>query len=100
MFYEWMKKFKDSKAVEKELRRRFDLGGYKAYRLSKALEKAQIILVSTMPDYYAVNVFRLRTARALNDALDAAFEMTGKDARVWAIPHGHVTLPIMKVESR
>ncbi len=100
MFYEWMKKFKDSKSVEKELKRRFDLGGYKAYRLSKALEKAQIILVSTMPDYYAVNVFRLRTARALNDALDAAFEMAGKDARVWAIPHGHVTLPIMKAESR
>ena len=100
MFYEWMKKFKNSKAVEKELKRHFDLGGYKAYRLSKALEKAQIILVSTMPDYYAVNVFRLKTARAMNDALEAAFEMAGKDARVWVVPHGHVTLPIMKAESR
>ncbi len=98
MFYEWMVKFKDLKSVEKEIKRHFDLGGFKAYRLSKALEKAQIILVSTMPDYYAVNVFRLRTARALNDALEDAFELAGKDAKVWAIPHGHVTLPIVKTE--
>ncbi len=98
MFYEWMVKFKDLRSVEKEIKKHFDLGGYKAYRLSKALEKAQIILVSTMPDYYAVNVFRLKTARALNDALDDAFELAGKDAKVWAIPHGHVTLPIVKTE--
>jgi nickel-dependent lactate racemase len=97
-FYEWMTVFKDLKAVEKEIRKNFDLGGYKAYRLSRALEKAQIILVSTMPDYYAVNVFRLRTARALNDALEDAFGLAGKDARVWVIPHGHVTLPQMKTE--
>lgn len=96
MFYEWMTKFKELKAVEKEIKRRFDLGGYKAYRLLKALEKAQVILVSTMPDYYAVNVFKLRTARALNDALENAFEIAGKNAKVWAIPHGHVTLPIVK----
>jgi len=96
MFYEWMTKFKELKAVEKEIKRRFDLGGYKAYRLLKALEKAQVILVSTMPDYYAVNVFKLRTARALNDALENAFETAGKNAKVWAIPHGHVTLPIVK----
>lgn len=99
MFYEWMTKFNDLKAVEKEIKRHFDLGGYKAYRLLKALEKAQVILVSTMPDYYAVNVFKLRTARALNDALEAAFELVGKDAKIWAIPHGHETLPMVQAQS-
>jgi nickel-dependent lactate racemase len=52
-----------------------------------------------MPDYYAVNVFRLRTARALNDALEDAFELAGKDAKIWVIPHGHKTLPQMKAAS-
>ncbi len=99
MFCEWMTKFKDLKTVEKEIKRHFDLGGYKAYRLLKALEKAQIILVSTMPDYYAVNVFGLRTARALNDALDNAFELAGKDAKIWVIPHGHVTLPQVRTQT-
>ena len=96
MFYEWMVKFEDLRAVEKEIKRHFDLGGYKAYRLLQALEKAKIILVSTMPDYYAVNVFRLRTARALNDALEDAFEIAGRNTKVWVIPHGHMTLPIVK----
>jgi nickel-dependent lactate racemase len=96
VFYEWMMKFKDAKSMEKEIKKRFVIGGHKAYYLLKTLQKAQIILVSTMPDYYAVNVFRLRTARALNDALHDAFEIAGKKARVWAIPHGHVTFPLVK----
>jgi len=96
VFYEWMVKFKDLKSMEKEIKKRFIIGGHKAYYLLKTLQKAQIILVSTMPDYYAVNVFRLKTARALNDALRDAFDIAGKKAKVWAIPYGHVTFPLVK----
>ncbi len=96
VFYEWMARFEDLKPMEKEIKKRFVIGGHKAYYLSKALQKVQIILVSTMPDFYAVNVFKLRTARALNDALNDAFEIAGKKAKIWAIPHGHVTFPVMK----
>jgi nickel-dependent lactate racemase len=59
----------------------------------KAMQKAQIILVSSMPDYYAASVFRLKTARAANDALNQAFNLIGKNARVWTMPHGNYTLP-------
>ena len=96
VFYEWMTKFKNLKQMEKEIKRRFRLGGHKAYYLTKALKKAKIFLVSVMPDYYAVNVFRLKTARAVNDALMGAFNVAGKKAKVWAIPYGNLTLPIMK----
>jgi len=93
VFYEWVMKFRDLKPLEKEIKKHYVVGGHKAYYLLKALQKAQIILVSMMPDYYAINVFRLRTARALNDALNAAFNITSKNAKVWVIPHGRVTLP-------
>lgn len=96
VFYDWMVKFKDLKAVEREIKRRFVLGGHKAYYLMKALREVQIILVSSMPDYYAANVFRLKTARAVNDALNEAFGIAGKKAKVWAIPHGNSTLPEIK----
>jgi hypothetical protein len=49
----------------------------------KALQKARIILVSSMPDYYAANVFKLKTARAVNDALNEAVNIVGKNAKVW-----------------
>jgi nickel-dependent lactate racemase len=96
VFYDWMVKFKDLKAVEREIKRRFVLGGHKAYYLMKALRKVQIILVSSMPDYYATNVFKLKTARAVNDALNEAFSIAGKKVKVWAMPYGNSTLPVVR----
>lgn len=96
VFYDWMLRFGDLKSVEREIKRNFVLGGHKAYYLLKALSNHQIILVSTLPDYYAINIFKLKTARAVNDALDEAFMIAGKAARVWAIPYGNFTLPQVK----
>jgi nickel-dependent lactate racemase len=96
VFYEWMIKFKDPESMEKELKKNFILGGHKAYFLKKALQKVKIILVSIMPDYYVMNTFGLRATRAVNDALQEAFEVAGKNSRVWVMPHGNTTLPIVK----
>ncbi|UCG44719.1 MAG: nickel-dependent lactate racemase, partial [Candidatus Bathyarchaeota archaeon] len=95
VFYEWMTKFKDLKEMEREVKRRFRMGGHKAYYLLKVLQKFKIILVSVMPDYYAANVFKLRTARVVNDALNTAFEIAGKNAKVWTMPLGNLTLPVI-----
>lgn len=99
VFSEWMEKFDDLKRMEKEIKKRFVLGGHKAYYLTKALQKVSVILVSVMPDYYAVNTFKLRTARALNDALRDAFELAGKKAKVYVMPHGSATLPVVKTSA-
>jgi len=96
-FYDWMIKFKDLKALEVEVKRNFVMGGAKAYYYTKALQKAQIILVSSMPDYYAATVFKLKTARAVNDALNQALTIAGKNAKVWTMPHGNYTLPEVKL---
>jgi nickel-dependent lactate racemase len=96
VFYDWMVKYGELKAVEREIKRNFVLGGHKAYYLLDALQNHQIILVSSMPDYYASNIFKLKTARAVNDALNEAFNMAGKNARVWTMPYGNFTLPEVK----
>ncbi len=96
VFYDWMIRFEDAKSMKKEIKKHFATGGHKAYFLMQTLQKCQVILVSAMPDYYALNVFRLRTARAVNDALREAFEIAGSKAKVWAIPNGHKTLPFLE----
>jgi nickel-dependent lactate racemase len=96
-FYDWMVKFNDVKAVEKEVKRNFVVGGHKAYYLLKALQNHQIILVSSMPDYYASSIFKLKTARAVNDALDEAFRIAGKNSKVWVMPFGNFTHPEVKI---
>ena len=96
VFYDWMTRLDDLKKVEREVKRHFELGGHKAYYLLKALKSHQIILVSSLPDYYANDVFKLKTARAVNDALREALKTHGSQARVWVIPQGNSTLPEIK----
>lgn len=96
VFYDWMVRYGDLRAVEREIKRNFVLGGHKAYYLLKALQNHQIILISAMPDYYASTIFKLKTARAVNDALNEAFNIAGRNARVWAMSYGNFTLPEIK----
>jgi nickel-dependent lactate racemase len=96
VFYDWMTRLADFKNVEREVKRNFVLGGHKAYYLLKALQNHQIILVSSLPDYYATSIFKLKTARAVNDALAEALKIAGSASRVWAIPQGSYTLPVFK----
>jgi nickel-dependent lactate racemase len=95
-FAEWMEKFTDLKRLEKEIKKRFVVGGHKAYYINKALQKTTIILLSVMPDCYAVNTFKMRTASAMNDALRDAFEVAGKNAKVYVMAYGSDTLPEYK----
>jgi lactate racemase len=96
VFYDWMTRLEDLKKAEREVKRHFELGGHKAYYLLKALRNHQIILVSSLPDYYANGVFKLKTARAVNDAVREALKNAGSHAKVWTIPQGNSTLPEIK----
>jgi len=93
VFYEWMTRFKTLEEMEAEIRRRFVLGGHKAYYLMKALEKAHIILVSAMPSSYVRDVFRLEPAKTAQEGLEKARALVGRDAGVLVMTHGNITLP-------
>jgi len=95
VFYDWMTRLRSLEDVEKEVKRKFVLGGHKAYYLLKTLEKAKIILVSTMPDYYATGVFKLKTSKTVNAALNTAFNIVGKKSKIYVVPHGSTTLPAL-----
>lgn len=98
VFYEWMIRFGDLKKVEREVKRHFIMGGHKAYYLLKALKNHTIILVSSLPDYYASDVFKFKTSKAVNDAFKEALKISGSSSKVWVIPHGNHTLPIVKTQ--
>jgi len=95
IFYEWMTRFRDSKDMENEIKKNFEIGAEVAYFLSKALEYSRIYLVSVMPDYYANGVFRMRTARTVNAALQLAIRAVGKDSKIFVVPHGSNIVPIV-----
>jgi nickel-dependent lactate racemase len=43
-----------------------------------------------------MNVFGLKTAKTVNEALSQAFKIAGENAKVWAMPFGNYTLPEVK----
>ena len=96
VFYEWMMRYGELKKVEREIKRHFVMGGHKAYYLLKAQKNHSIILVSSLPDYYASDVFKLKTARAINDAFKEALRISGTSSKVWVIPQGNHTLPSVR----
>lgn len=95
-FYNLMAKYKDLKGIENSLKKRFTANGYVAYSLTGARERVEMILVSTIPDFYALEVFKLKTARTVNDALRYAFDSSKKNAKIFAISHGNITIPVVK----
>jgi len=96
VFYEWITKFGSIEEIEREIKQNFVLGGHKAYYLLKALERVEIIMVSAMPERQVRDVFRLKPAKSVDDALREAFEIVGSDAEVWVMTHGNITLPTLK----
>lgn len=95
-FYGAMSRFKEPDALEKSLKKSPNMGGFMAYRLMKALQRFRMYCVSTMPDYYVSEVFRLAPARTANEALRYAFDAIGKRGKVSVVPYGNCTLPQMK----
>ena len=99
VFYEWMMRYGELKKVEREIKRNFVMGGHKAYYLLKAQKNHTIILVSSLPDYYASDVFKLKTARAINDAFKEALKISGTSSKVWVLPLGNHTLPSVRIQN-
>jgi len=95
-FREFASKFKDPDAIEKSLKKNFSIGGFMAYRLMRALQRASVFLVSIMPDYYASEVFGMKTARTANAVLPYAFDTIGKNGKISCIPYGNFVIPLVK----
>jgi len=91
MYVDWLKKYKTSKEVESALKEDFIIGAHKAYYHFKAVEKHPVIFVSTMDKTDVEDVFRFKHACDPNTALEKAFDVAGKDAKVLVVPQGTTT---------
>lgn len=99
-FYDWMMGFKDFETLKRNIRKGYEFGCEKAYILAKAMEKGRVILVSSLPNFYAQEVFKVRRASTVNEALEIAYNGIGRRAKVLVIPYGRTTLPVMAKAQR
>ncbi len=92
VFQDWIMEAQKPGDLIERVQTNFQLGGHKAAAIAMVLEKADVYLVSEMPDELTRKCF-LTPFRTVQEALDAAFAKLGKDATVIAMPYGGSTLP-------
>jgi nickel-dependent lactate racemase len=97
-FYEWSSEHKEPRHLETRLRHRFNYNGFKASFLSRALEAHRVCIVSTLPDYYVENIFRMKSATTVNAALHNAQRTQGSDSTITVIPDAGRVIP-MQIET-
>jgi nickel-dependent lactate racemase len=86
-----------SKLVAMGKRSGFEPGEQRAYMLARVLEHARVIVAgSTLPHELLEEMF-LGFASSVDEALEEAFRLLGKDAKVMVIPHSLLTIPMVKI---
>ena len=89
-------KHDDPRALEKELKRKFSVGGLVAYRLLSAAQNGGLYVVSVVPDYLFAQVRGVKGARTANEAYRFASAAVGKGGKVAFVPYGNFVVPQIK----
>lgn len=92
VFEQWLNEAKCSHDLVERIQKEFRLGGHKAAAIAMVLEKARIFMVSEQSDEFVKNVF-LEPYHSVDEAIDSALNILGKDAKILVMPYGGSTLP-------
>jgi len=94
-YLEWMRRHRTSEAIAAAIRSNFELGGHKAYAVTRLLARAEIIMVSAMPEA-EVRELLLTPAASLAEALAIAHARLGPHPTVTVMPEGGLILPQLR----
>ena len=91
-FEEWMLGAERPSDLVERIGREFVLGGHKAAAIAMVMQKAEVYLVSELPEDFVRRIF-FTPAKSAQEAFDLAFAKAGRNATVLAMPYGGSTLP-------
>ncbi|MCX8171675.1 MAG: lactate racemase domain-containing protein [Candidatus Bathyarchaeota archaeon] len=83
-------------SLEKDLKKKFSISGFIAYRFLRALKRTNIFMASAIPDHYANKISRLKVFRVANDALKRALGGFERKPKISVIFHGNLVIPVVK----
>ncbi len=91
LYFDWIQKYKTSSEIEKRLKEDFVLGGHKAFYHRKAIEDFKVFFVTGMDHSCAEDTFELKCHDTVEDALEKAYKILGRDSKVLVVPQGSTT---------
>ena len=93
-FEDWLMAADSPHSMIERIGEHFELGGHKAAAIGMVQEKANIYLVSEMPEDTVRSIF-MTPFKSVEEAYEAAVKKYGEGASVIAMPFGGATLPCM-----
>lgn len=94
VFEDWMLNSDTPEAMIERIQKDFQLGGHKAAAIALVLQNADIYMVSEMEDDFVRSIF-MQPYHTVQEAVDAALQKQGPDAKVLVMPYGGSTLPVV-----
>jgi nickel-dependent lactate racemase len=93
VFEEWAHQFRSYDELSHQIQTNFIMGGHKIFYMAQGANRVHQYLISNLDpnelkEYYYVTPFK-----SVKNALEEAFKQVGRDATVWAMPHGPDVLP-------
>lgn len=95
VFAKWIDRYGTPRERIEEIQKHFELGGHKAAALAMVQENCDIYLVTDMDDEL-VRKANMIPFHDLQKAVDTALVKMGSDAKVYVVPIGGSTLPVVE----
>lgn len=92
VFEKWMLNAESNDSMIEDIQKHFELGGHKAAAIALVNKKASIYLVSDMKPDFVEKIF-MKPFDSVDEALQNALKVVGKDSNVLFMPFGGSTLP-------
>ncbi len=99
IFVQWLRRYDDSRTMKEQLLRRFEFGAHKAFFLARLSEKAEVLLVSSIPRKSLQGLFVAPMA-CLEEALERAGEKLGPRPLTYVLPQGGLVFPWVEKRRR
>jgi lactate racemase len=90
-FLAWMRAYHSTAEMEEQLRGEFVMGGHKALGFAQLLDRARVVLVSSLPHALVAELW-MTPAATVEEALDA---YTPPDASIAVMPFAAITYPLV-----
>jgi nickel-dependent lactate racemase len=93
VFEEWAHKYRSYDELSQQIQSNFLMGGHKIFYMAQGAQRVHQYLISNLDPKELKKYYYVTPFKSAEKALDSAFEQVGRDATVWAMPHGTNVLP-------
>ncbi|RLI05307.1 nickel-dependent lactate racemase [Candidatus Bathyarchaeota archaeon] len=95
-FYRLMAEVDSIDQLKSIMKKEYIPVSHKIFQLMDTLQRFRVILVSALPNTIATGVFRFKTAKCMEEAIETALRFMGKKSKILVLPYAMKTLPVLR----